>query len=409
MNNLEDSIQNLLHLQRPLPVSLSKEVRLGYQPLLRLHDEFTSLASELRVWSFYETIDSRLSGTGSTAADLTREVSFGAPLVSIKSSLLGVRQEKVYSLASDHANTASFGTGNTETMKTYLADLASAVSKAIELSDEYIHHPLNLKANVKIEIIGFYEDPDAEMESAIRLYFTKQHLTDFIDKGPERCLEERLAKMPVAVSSDSLTRVESNPNPSSTTNSGGLWTDVQELGHKLLRPRSGSDSRLEAPAEIPSPDIYVTPTATGTSISAPAAHMRRSQSLTVPPLSNPVFSAPPGGNNIKPSAMQRKSDEIEEEISPTKVSHAEAGRRKKPANLESGKSEPIPRKKPQLMSHASVIDDLTAGFSRPDPTKRKFMWIHMPFNNPPWVKVSFKQSMITEKSAQFYELSMIVL
>ena len=35
-----------------------------------------------------------------------------------------------------------------------------------------------------------------------------------------------------------------------------------------------------------------------------------------------------------------------------------------------------------------VIRDPTAGFSRPDPNLRKFMWIHTPFTNPVWVRVS---------------------
>ena len=37
-----------------------------------------------------------------------------------------------------------------------------------------------------------------------------------------------------------------------------------------------------------------------------------------------------------------------------------------------------------------VIRDPTAGFSRPDPNLRKFMWIHTPFTNPVWVRVSEK-------------------
>jgi len=28
-----------------------------------------------------------------------------------------------------------------------------------------------------------------------------------------------------------------------------------------------------------------------------------------------------------------------------------------------------------------------AGFSRPNASRRKFMWVHMPYNNPVWVKV----------------------
>ncbi|KAI8244767.1 hypothetical protein K4K57_003895 [Colletotrichum sp. SAR 10_99] len=151
-----------------------------------MHEDFATIASELRIWTFYETIDSQLSGSGSKNHGTAKEVRFGAPIVSIKSSLVGVRQERVFALDSEHANCASFGQGNTEIMGSYLTELAAAVKKATDLSSEYIHTPLSLKKHVKVEIIGFYDDPDAQVESDIRLYFTKLHLEEFLEKGPER-------------------------------------------------------------------------------------------------------------------------------------------------------------------------------------------------------------------------------
>ncbi|KAJ0278483.1 hypothetical protein CBS470a_009757 [Colletotrichum nupharicola] len=149
-----------------------------------MHEEFATIASELRIWTFYETIDSQLSGSGSKNHGTVKEVRFGAPIVSIKSSLVGVRQERVFALDSEHANCASFGQGNTEIMGSYLTELAAAVKKATDLSSEYNHTPLSLKKHVKVEIIGFYDDPDAQVESDIRLYFTKLHLEEFLEKAP---------------------------------------------------------------------------------------------------------------------------------------------------------------------------------------------------------------------------------
>ncbi|KKY33487.1 putative ankyrin repeat protein [Diaporthe ampelina] len=192
MRNLSESIQLLLHLQRPLPTSLVNEIRVSNKSLIKMHEDFTDVVSEMRVWSFYETVDSQLSGSGLDYAD---EVQFSAPLVSIKSAIVDVRQETIYSaLESDHAHCASFGVTNPRTLATYLQDLAAAVAKAETLS-QTIHTPLRLKEHVKVELIGFYEDPDASLESDIRLYFAKYHLAEFLQKGPESCLEERLRRV----------------------------------------------------------------------------------------------------------------------------------------------------------------------------------------------------------------------
>ncbi|KAJ2966795.1 hypothetical protein NUW58_g10582 [Xylaria curta] len=153
MPNLRESIQQLLFLERPLPRSITSELRLGYKPLLKLHDDFTDLASELRLWTFYETIDSQLSGFGSNDID---EVHFSAPITSIKSGLIGTRAEKALSLESDHAHCASFGPQNLRIMHSYLYDLGDAVRQAESLSANFVHTPLRLSRQVKVEIVGFY-------------------------------------------------------------------------------------------------------------------------------------------------------------------------------------------------------------------------------------------------------------
>lgn len=382
MNNLEDSIRHLLRLQRPLPRSISNNLRLGHKPLLKMDEDFSTIASELRIWSFYETIDSQLSGSGSTSRGLAKEVRFGAPIASIKSSLLGVRQERVFSLDSEHANCASFGEGNTETMNTYLHELSAAVQKATELSSQYIHTPLNLKRHVKVEIIGFYEDPDADMESAIRLYFTKLHLQEFLDKGPERCLEERLRRSTLRPRSDPNPPHPSQADSQHSSHGLGIMAGFQELGQKIWRAGSDTGSRPKSSDSESqgSPGIVVTrPSMAGGSNSMPVDTLRRMQSLKVPALSPPGFNRPSSrGSN----ADSTRSDPTELELSPKTPDpepFASTG-------VEKSHSEPLSRRHDRY-SRASALEDLTAGFSRPDPTGRKFMWIHTPFTNPSWVKV----------------------
>ncbi|KAK1997119.1 hypothetical protein LX36DRAFT_578993 [Colletotrichum falcatum] len=391
MKNLEDSIRRLLRLQRPLPHSISGYLRLGHKPLLKMHQEFSTIASELGIWTFYETIDSQLSGSGSTSRGRAKEVRFGAPLASIKSSMVGVRQEHVFSLDSEHANCASFGMGNTETMNTYLRELAAAVRRAVELSSQHVHTPLNLKRHVKVEIIGFYEDPDADMESAIRLYFTKLHLQRFLEQGPERCLEERLRRTTALrprSDPDPPHPVQQGPQKSNGGGGGGLGilSGFQELGQKMLRgpsdspsapprPKTSSDSESQG-----SPGILVTrPSVVEGSHSAPVEAIRRMQSLEVPPLSPPGFNRPSSrGSN----AGSTRSDPTDLELSPKAADldpSAHVG------GAAKSHSEPLSRRQDRLSRGSALLDDLTAGFSRPDPASRKFMWIHTPFTNPSWV------------------------
>ena len=403
MPHLRESIQHLLDLQKPLPRSITEELRLGYRPLLRIHDQFTDIASELRIWTFYETVDSQLSGFGSSDFE---EVHFSAPLVSIKSSIIGTRAEQAFSLESDHATCASFGSNNLQTMHSYLIDLRQAVKKAQDLSANYVHTPLRLNEKVKLELIGFYEDPDSDTHQDVRLYISKHLLKEFLEKGPERCLHERLntvaSKPQKGTPSTSLSR--------KGTQSHGFGVSalgiMHEFGQRFFSQAGGSPSATPPKqSDTQSPEIVVTSHPPRPSISGAASEPpptattwpRRNRGLTVPSLATPGYHrswghnrsrggsedmsrtlSDPGGSEISPKSIDDKRRETAESI---------VERDALPGIDERDPAAAVKSRRERL-SKASAFQDLTAGFSRPDPSRRKFMWIHLPFNNPHWVKVS---------------------
>ncbi|KAF3056375.1 hypothetical protein GL218_06458 [Daldinia childiae] len=359
MPHLRDSIQQLMFLQSPLPRSIARELKLGNKSLLHIHDQFMDLASELRIWTFYETVDSQLSGLGSSDID---EVHFSAPLTSIKSGLLGSRGEQALSLESDHAHCASFGLGNIRTMHSFLADLGAAVRKAEELSANFEHTPLRLSENIKLELVGFYGDPEGESGQEIRLYISKHILKDFLEKGPEKCFQER-------------------PSPIA-----GALGIVQDFGQMLLgsvRPNSSPEQSENEPKTGQSPEIVVTshassrPSISGASTEpTPAFSPRRSRGLTVPALATPGFHRPSSRSSTE-TAKTTSSEPQGADVSPRAAGTGLTTSKEDSFESNGG------------ISHSSTLHSMGAGFSRPDPSRRKFMWIHLPFNNPHWVKKIF--------------------
>lgn len=389
MRNLSESIRSLLDLQRPLPTSLVNEIRVSNKNLIKMHEDFADVVSEMRVWSFYETIDSQLSGCGLDYAD---EVQFSAPLVSIKSAIVDVRQETIYSaLESDHAHCASFGVTNPRTLVTYLQDLAAAVAKAEALS-QTIHTPLKLKEHVKVELIGFYEDPDASLESDIRLYIAKYHLAEFLQKGPESCLEERLRRVSRRHGGPGGQHGAQTTADGSNDSSRGGGLNIMTGVHNFLKATVPGTQQQRRPE---SPDIVVTlPSArpeAGEGNSLPPPGGMRPHSLTLPALSTPGFQRPSSrGSGVTASTM---SDPTDLELSPRDAdveSDAHENRARAASDhtgLDRGSKGQADR-----LSNTYAPMDLTAGFSRPHADRRKFMWIHLPFTNPLWVKVSRQYS-----------------
>ena len=362
MPNLKESIRELLRLQATLPRSLSDEISIRNPDLVDLHDQFVDMASEFRLWSFYETQVSSLSGS---AAGFSSVVQFGAPLVSVKSALLEVWQEDVYAVDSDHGHLASFGPSNTGILDSYLADMTKAIYKAARLSRDHTHTPLYLKTHVNVEVIGFYEDPDAiagsprpyfpqhpgaDPGSIIRLYSTKHCFKDFLRKGPDRCLTERLHKGPKRRSSQRFAAGRSGVEPSNS-DPGREDTD---LGFT-----SPTSDVAQSTAAGPSPEIVIT------------SPLERPPLLRVPAQSEPT---------VRPSSPESNAS-VSTTVSDTGMPFI--------GGFTGDESHTIDLLAKQQAKILMKEHELTtpAGFSRPNPSLRKFMWVHLPFNNPVWVKV----------------------
>ncbi len=356
MPNLKESIRELLGLQAPLPQSLSAEVSIRNPDLANLHDRFVDMASEFRLWAFYETRESTLSGS---AAGLSSGVQFGAPIVSVKSALLDVWQEDVYAVDSDHGRLASFGPNNAGILDSYLLDISKAIMKAARLSAAHSHTPLHLRTRVNVEVIGFYEDPDAmagsprqystqqsnsELGSVIRLYSTKHPFKDFLRKGPDRCLAERLHKGP--------RRRSSHRGPGAMANAETDVSAVESIPTSLPVETTQSTT-----ASWP-PEIVVT----SPGERPPLLRASQSEQVTRPssPESNASVSTA-ASDTALPFTIGFGGDET------------------RTIDLLAKQQAKILMKEHDLT--------VTAGFSRPNPSQRKFAWVHMPFNNPVWVKV----------------------
>jgi len=332
--DLEESICDLLGLHRPLPKSITNDLKNNNDWLGWLQEQFVvDLASELRIWSFCETIDSELSGSG---VGHTSEVKYTAPLVSIKSALLEVREEDVYSLESDHAHLASFGPDN-NTMNAFLEDLEIRVAKARRLS-RHVHTPLRLKEKVKVEIVGFYEDPDTEADSlnrgvsTVRLYGTKTTLGGFLEDGPEPFLTQRLSKVSKVQKRRKNRRSSSSRPP-------------------ILPDRSMDRSFAK-------PNIVISRAAT---FAQPLGRISSLSGEVSKPFLRPNVPDPLSLYPRPPSSESNSS-------------------------VSTTMSEPVLPMDRTLQTKES-FHSLTAGFNRPDPTERKFLWVHTPFTNPIWVKV----------------------
>ncbi|KAM7197382.1 hypothetical protein V8F33_005603 [Rhypophila sp. PSN 637] len=369
MKSLRESIRKLLHLRQPLPTSLTNELRVNYGPLITIHNEFVAISSELRIWTFYETIESPLSGNKNASS--ANGVQFGAPLVSIKSALLDVRQEEVFSVDSDHGSLASFGPSNTETMHTFIKDLTRAIAHAEEIS-QYVHTPLRLKEHVKVELVGFYDDPGVELESTIRLYSTKYHLGDFLSKGPEKCLEERLKQVPKRPGNSFHPRYQPPRMPAHKNGALGarpgaeIWNNVQ----KIWTSATGDSQQ----GGLKSPDIVVTDPSSRPHLSV------HTGSRAVSGIPSPGLQPPTEGRYRTSRTMSEPSLQFgihNNETSPWSPAIEKYG-----APLSGNQ-------RAQFLSRARALQDLSTGFSRPNPALRKFTWIHLPYTNPVWVKDVF--------------------
>jgi hypothetical protein len=191
-----DRIADIMKLRGPMPRSIANALYLDNQVLGRIDTSFKCLATDMQIWSFFETVDTDL--TDPQVVDKTKRFPFHAPITSIKSALLNLRHEIVFPLKSDHAHCGTFE-GNEQTKKSYLIELAHAVKKSIDLSKS-THTTLHLERHVKVEVIGFYESTPftGGNDVPIRLWSTARSLSDFKEFGPAALLADRLAESTAA-------------------------------------------------------------------------------------------------------------------------------------------------------------------------------------------------------------------
>ncbi|GFP55607.1 protein SERAC1 [Trichoderma asperellum] len=372
MPTLASSIQHLLQLSAPLPASLTDDLRMGNHLLLHVDEDFKIVSDDLRVWTFYETIDSRLSANSG-------DIYFTAPLTSIKSAILGMRQERIFPLQGDHANIASFGRHNVHTLRLFLRQLAEHIEKADSNAREDARAGkwmLNLEQKVTVEVHGFFDDAGID-DGTVRAWSTRLPLREFLNKGPEACLSERLN--------------ESEGPP-------------EEGRFLAMRGRTGLVD-MDGPPEAVSfpPDPLTVKNALGINqdMMIPSVDHTAKEEYGICTVSN-AFTFH-GWAIDTPFSTYLASSSANVTFSETLAPYAalvgdendsdddgdEGGLEGSPKLPESVLAiRKMAKERGHRPSETVIVDDgvlVHTAFIKPEAKARKFVWIHLPFNNPTWV------------------------
>ncbi|PNY28985.1 Uncharacterized protein TCAP_01099 [Tolypocladium capitatum] len=465
MPSLAPSIQSLMQLSSPLPASITGDLRVGNSLLLHVDEDFKSVSNDVRVWTFYETIDSRLSGggNGGPAAPESRDVYFTAPLTSIKSAILGMRLERIFPMQSDHANIASFGRNNAQTLRMFLKQLAAQIQRAdmsLRDADGDGHWTLGLQQKVNVEVHGFFDDHPGD-GSIVRAWSTRLPLKEFLIKGPDECLSERLNEVEGAPEETRFLRARGRtalierdthgeaggsvftaPAPLTIKNALGIQDGqmqdrqaaVQQTvtpGSPIIRPADHpQDRNRSAPVTAPRgpttpPSRAVSPpTRQSSPLARPSPLMRAAfeQDLAIDRLSPPL--RPRAGRSISrsfslgsdrspveyrdfPPFSQRSPSTFNEALGSDAGADDVDASPRLPEAVVAMPSEA--RKGKQRTGETAVVDGAPVAFVKPDARTRRFVWVHVPFNNPTWVKnvlqtleVCYKKDLSTLYSHDFW-------
>lgn len=288
----------------------------------------------MRLWTFCETVESQ--GLEQRSDGL---------IASVKSSLIGSRTEQVFPLNSDHANCASFGDGNGEAMRSYLISLRKAVEKASWLSTEFEHTSLRLSAKVEVELINCYEDVDNALSDGVKLQSSKHNLDAFLKmkKGPDGYQSEQLMR------------------PSHPTAGPQSLRDAHQrkrsLGATATEPIS-RPQQIAVPGESPPPRV-----------------IGKTPSVSVHQNSGGV-----GSGVSKGAAASPKGDFIGSSVGHTRRRSVDS-----PPDHD-GHGGRSSHEGSKGIVRIKSNEELNGGFQSSSTTSR-YMWIHLPFNNPYWVKV----------------------
>lgn len=407
MSEISASIQALLQLSNPLPCSITDELRVGHPLLLHLEEEFRVIASDLQIWTFYETIESRLSGKADARPG---EVYFTAPIASLKSAILGIRQETIYPLQSDHANCASFGKNNAQTMKLFLKNFARSVARADRTRKEKTHTPMDLEEKVPVEVHGFYEDTVAitsvEALTTIRTWSTRVPLSEYLSKGPIECLDDRLNEVDDEPTDSQFVAARRR---TSRLNEGNLPSPPPlDLGDNMLGIGEAPNGGRRANSEVilrqdESDDGEGKGGIDGDKVLYPAS--------TAPPIApnnspDPDGAAAREGRQADLDAVRSRSTSGTRALRAGESSVVESPRSRRRVALTrrysdqyspkwSGPLEksffqgsPFSPGSPFRSGGQQIpgAEPYVPVFVKPDAVNRRYIWTHIPFTNPAWVK-----------------------
>lgn len=431
-------IEKLLYLSDSLPPRLMDELKLDHEPLLKIDENFRHLASELQIWTFYETEDSNLSGDGVAGQS---DIPFLVPITSMRSAILSLRHERVCALQSNHADCASFGERNKQTLKMYLLELGKSIRRAHEMTHDTLHVPLRLESRVKIEVHGFYEhDPiqGPSTETNLRLFSTKEHsLQAFLEEGPDGLLEKRLretqtdakrdprdvqfvpqkgrAKSLLAQKENGIEENQRNTKPkrlsvapSARSRSRSRPRDESKKDRPEQAAQSYDLPRVNVPADMSdgehSPKSQTAPTRLipkDTPVTRPRSeslspeyHSALQMNLKSPPIRSKTGSESPDPEDSSIAGTTRPS------ISSRRSYQYLGNNLQPPADL--GFHHARDRRESETTSKPD-IQIPSKETTSPRNTVRKFVWIHVPFNNPTWVRKVFDTLSVKEEK-DFMEL-----
>ncbi|KAJ4415541.1 hypothetical protein N0V82_007263 [Gnomoniopsis sp. IMI 355080] len=286
-------------------------------------------------------------------------------------------------------------------------DLGDAIRKAQGINTENPRSSsLRLEEQVEVEVHGFYEDIVATSNEsrAVRLFSTKETLAFFLKGGPDELLEKRLNEIDVPPSPlmEQFTRTRTR---SPRIESGGAVSPSEHPPQRRARrpsvvsilSRSSRDPSpsLRSPTGLQQGEITAPGPAEGTKtgmLNGEVATVKASQNASLHPDYFPAFH---------PDMLMRQStngtDTLVSEASLTHTDRSIMPMEQTNKALDQHAHSDTPTNRTRRGSESMFSQDIRASLSRPGRKDRKFVWIHIPYTNPSWVRKVFNTLEVKER------------